>query len=125
MTSWQQTPQDLMNTALAMAGQAQADGDHPYGAVIISASGQLAERNRVVTTTDHTAHSEIMAIRTAALTGGLEGTAGATLVTSYEPCPMCLGAIVEAGIARLVIGGRRTRGRERRGGSRGRAPPGN
>jgi tRNA(adenine34) deaminase len=107
MPSLEQTPQQLMSTALAMATEAQAAGDHPYGAVIIAAPGTLAERNRVVSTTDPTAHSETMAIRTAALTWGLGSTEGATLVTSYEPCPMCLGAIVEAGISRLVIGVRR------------------
>ncbi|WP_157749428.1 nucleoside deaminase [Jatrophihabitans sp. GAS493] len=101
---------ELMGQALEQAREALAAGDHPYGAVIVSAAGTLAERNRVVTTTDPTAHSETMAIRTAAAQWGLTSTHGATMFTSFEPCPMCLGAIAESGITRLVIGGRRVLG---------------
>jgi tRNA(Arg) A34 adenosine deaminase TadA len=100
----------LMARALELAREALASGDHPYGSVIVGARaelGELGERNRVVSTTDPTAHSETMTVRAAARLWGLDGLAGSTLVTSYEPCPMCLGAILEAGVARLVIGVRR------------------
>jgi tRNA(adenine34) deaminase len=97
----------LMTRALDLAREALASGDHPYGSVIVGADGVLGERNRVVSTSDPTAHSETMAIRSAARAWGLAGVAGSTLVTTYEPCPMCLGAILEAGVARLVIGVRR------------------
>jgi tRNA(adenine34) deaminase len=99
----------LMAQALDLAREALANGDHPYGSVIVG-QAVLGERNRVVTTSDPTAHSETMAIRSAARAWGLAGVAGATLVTTYEPCPMCLGAILEAGVCRLVIGVRRTAG---------------
>jgi tRNA(adenine34) deaminase len=101
---------EQMRDALTMARQAQQAGDHPYGAVIVSGSGTVAERNRVVTTSDPTAHSEVMAIRTAASRWGSDSLGGATMVTSFEPCPMCLGAIMEAGIRSLHIGARRTVG---------------
>jgi tRNA(adenine34) deaminase len=100
----------LMGEALAMSKEAVAAGDEPYGAVVVSESGTVADRNRVVTANDPTAHSEVMAIRGAALAWGSGVLAGSTMVTSFEPCPMCLGAILEAGITRLVIGTRRTVG---------------
>jgi tRNA(adenine34) deaminase len=108
---------ELLRTALEQARAAQRAGDHPYGSVVVAAAGRgapsgavLAERNRVESTPDPSAHSEVMALRAGALAWGLGGLAGATLVTSFEPCPMCLGAILEAGVARLVIGGRRVVG---------------
>ncbi len=73
-------------------------GDHPYGAVIVTGQGTITERNRVESTPDPTAHSEVMAVRTAAIQWGLPALAGATLVTSFEPCPMCCAAILEAGV---------------------------
>jgi tRNA(adenine34) deaminase len=101
---------ELLRAALEMAREAQQAGDHPYGSVVVGAAGTIPERNRVESTPDPSAHSEVMALRTAALAWGLAGLAGSTLVTSFEPCPMCLGAILEAGVARLVIGGRRVVG---------------
>lgn len=99
-----------MLRCLELAATSSQQGDHPYGAVLISAMGEtVEERNRVVTTSDPTAHAETMAIRVAAKQWGLD-LAGAILVASYEPCPMCCGAILEAGIVTIVIGQRRTIG---------------
>jgi tRNA(adenine34) deaminase len=101
---------ELLRVALEQAREAERAGDHPYGAVIITGQGTIAERNRVESTPDPTAHSEVMAVRTAARQWGLPALAGATLITSFEPCPMCCAAILEAGVTRLVIGARRTVG---------------
>lgn len=101
---------ELMREALLMAFEARAAGDHPYGAVIVTPAGTVIDRNRVVSTSDPTAHSEVTAIRQAASQWGLESLRGSLMVTSFEPCPMCLGAILEAGVGKLVIGLRRTVG---------------
>jgi tRNA(adenine34) deaminase len=101
---------DQLRLALEAAREAQGAGDHPYGSVLVTAAGTLAERNRVESTPDPSAHSELMALRTAAGRWGLANLAGSTLFTSFEPCPMCLGVILEAGVGRLVIGGRRVVG---------------
>jgi tRNA(Arg) A34 adenosine deaminase TadA len=98
---------ELLRVTLEQAREAGRAGDHPFGALVISGPGTVIERNRVVSTPDPTAHSEVMALRTAALEWGLSSLAGSTLVTSFEPCPMCCGAILEAGVGRLVIGARR------------------
>ncbi len=101
---------DAVTRSLELAATAAAEGDHPYGAILIATDGRIVEeRNRVVTTSDPSAHAEMVAIRVAARACGL-GLSGATMVASYEPCPMCCGAILEAGIAVLVIGQRRTVG---------------
>jgi tRNA(adenine34) deaminase len=97
----------LMSRALDLAREAGDAGDHPYGTVLVTSLGTVAERNRVVSTNDLTAHSETMAIRAATAAWGLAAPSGGVLVTSYEPCPMCLGAILEAGIGELVIALRR------------------
>lgn len=104
------TDRDDLLEALAQARIADAVGDHPYGSVIHTAHGSLSERNRVESTPDPTAHSEVMALRAAALKWGLGSVHGSTLLTSYEPCPMCCSAILNAGVSRLVIGARRTLG---------------
>ena len=101
---------ESLRVALEQAREAGRAGDHPYGAVIVTGQGTLAERNRVESERDPTAHSEVMAVRAAARQWGLAALAGATLITSFEPCPMCCGAILEAGVGRLVIGARRTVG---------------
>ena len=103
-------PATMMDLALDMARAALEAGDHPYGAVLVGATGHVAERNRVVSTSDPTAHAETMAIRTAAAGWGLPALAGSALYASFEPCPMCFGAILEAGVTTLVIGARRTVG---------------
>ncbi|MFE4424093.1 nucleoside deaminase [Streptomyces sp. NPDC056817] len=100
---------DHMKSALEQAAIARDVGDHPYGSVLVGPRGVIAERNRVVSTSDPTAHSEVMAIRVGAKEWGLD-LSEATLVTSYEPCPLCCGAMVEAGIRRVVVGQRRTVG---------------
>ena len=98
---------ELMGQALRLAREALAAGDHPYGAVLVTTHGSMEERNLVVSGSDPTAHSEVMAIRSAAKAWGLDSLRSSLLVTSFEPCPMCCGAILEAGVAEIVIGGRR------------------
>ncbi|HEY3971791.1 MAG TPA: nucleoside deaminase [Candidatus Sulfotelmatobacter sp.] len=77
----------------------------PFGAVIVKNGSVVAEgANRVTTTNDPTAHAEIVAIREAcAKVGGFE-LRDCEIYTSCEPCPMCLGAIYWARIARVYFG---------------------
>jgi tRNA(adenine34) deaminase len=102
--------EEPMQIALAMAAEARDAGDDPFGAVLLTSGGVLPERNRVVTTSDPTAHSEVMAIRSASAKWGLGSIVGSTLVTSFEPCPMCFGAVLVAGVSHLVIAARRVIG---------------
>ncbi|MCE4027633.1 MULTISPECIES: nucleoside deaminase [unclassified Microbacterium] len=91
-----------MRTALDQARVAEAAGDHPYGSVIAGPRGAIVARNQVESTQDVTAHAELAAVRAATAAWGLD-LSGSTLITSFEPCAMCAGAILNAGIRHLVI----------------------
>ncbi|MFT4190969.1 MAG: nucleoside deaminase [Comamonas sp.] len=92
--------------AIALADQARARGNRPFGSVIVSAAGEvLAEAwNRNGETGDCTAHAETEAIRQASPRHSRETLATATLYASGEPCVMCAGAIYWSNIRRVVFG---------------------
>jgi len=71
-------------------------------------SWPVARSSRAATTSetdnDPSAHAEIVALREAARVSGNYRLTDATLYVTLEPCAMCMGAIVQARIARLVFG---------------------
>lgn len=96
---------DWMEIALGEARRAGANGEVPVGAVLVR-DGEILGRgcNGPVAAHDPTAHAEIMALREAAATVGNYRLPNTTLYVTLEPCPMCIGAIVHARVARLVFG---------------------
>jgi guanine deaminase len=77
----------------------------PFGAVIVKDGAIVAEGvNRVTATNDPTAHAEVVAIRAACGKLGAFTLKDCDIYTSCEPCPMCLGAIYWAHIARIYFG---------------------
>jgi tRNA(Arg) A34 adenosine deaminase TadA len=77
----------------------------PFGAVIVKNGSIVAEGvNRVTSSNDPTAHAEVVAIREACGKLGLFELKGCELYSSCEPCPMCLGAIYWARLARVYFG---------------------
>ena len=89
-----------MRMALAEA----AKGDFPFGAVIVRDGKSVAAgRNIGLSTNDPTAHGEMVAIRRFVASHPAAELKGATLYTSGEPCPMCMGAIIWCGIGRVVF----------------------
>jgi tRNA(adenine34) deaminase len=97
----------FMQSALDEARRAQDEGEVPVGAVVV-ARGQIvgAGHNQPIAMYDPTAHAEIVAIREAALALGTYRLIDTTLYVTLEPCVMCVGAIVNARIARVVYGAR-------------------
>jgi tRNA(Arg) A34 adenosine deaminase TadA len=90
---------------MRIALEEAARGDYPFGAVIVRNSEVLARgRNLGKQERDPTAHGEMVAIRRFLAEHGPEKLKGTTLYTSGESCPMCMGAIVWCGIARVVFG---------------------
>jgi tRNA(Arg) A34 adenosine deaminase TadA len=89
---------------IELAASARAAGNHPFGSLLVDASGLsvLEAENTVVTGRDITGHAELNLVRGASVELGDEALQGATLYTSTEPCAMCAGAIYWAGIARVV-----------------------
>ncbi len=81
-----------------------ACGDLPFGAVIVS-NGAIVARghNQGVRLNDPTAHGEMMAIRDFISRHPAEHLQSATIYTTGEPCPMCMGALLWCGISRLVF----------------------
>ena len=77
----------------------------PFGAVVVKDGEIIAEGvNAVTSTNDPTAHAEIAAIRAACAELGIFELRGCELYSSCEPCPMCLGAIYWARLARVYFG---------------------
>jgi tRNA(Arg) A34 adenosine deaminase TadA len=95
----------FMRQALAEARKAAAAGEVPVGAVIVR-DGRVVARgaNRPVRDSDPTAHAEITALRRAAKKAANYRLPDCDLYVTIEPCAMCLGAIVQARIRRVVYG---------------------
>ena len=99
-----------MRRAIELAGEAEAAGDVPIGAVLVCGERVFEARNEKERRPDPTAHAEILAIRAAAEALGVWRLPNATLYVTKEPCAMCAGAIVAARIERLVFGCRDPKG---------------
>ncbi len=92
-----------MRHAIRLAQAAQAAGEVPVGAVIVQEGALLAEGwNRPISTSDPTAHAEMIALRAAAQTIGNYRLLDTTLYVTLEPCAMCASAMVHARVKRLV-----------------------
>jgi tRNA(adenine34) deaminase len=96
---------DFMRLALEQANGAQAAGEVPVGAVLVSGDQVIASgANRPIAANDPTAHAEIEALRCGGRTLGSYRLTDTTLYVTLEPCPMCAMAIVHARVRRLVFG---------------------
>ena len=96
---------DGMQAALRQAQLASEAGEAPVGAVLVAQGDIVAQgHNRTVTDHDPSGHAEIVVLRAAGQSLGNHRLADATLYVTLEPCAMCVGAIVQARIARVVFG---------------------
>ena len=94
-----------MHEGLKLAREAQMAGEVPVGAVVVCKEKIIAcARNERETSGDPTAHAEVLALRRAAEALGTRRLEGCTLYVTLEPCPMCAGAIVMAGIDAVFFG---------------------
>jgi len=99
----------FMRMALDEAARGKAEGNVAVGSVITQGDAVVARgRNLVTSTFDVTAHAETVALREAGRTLQRVDFSGCVLYTTFEPCPMCCGAILAGGINTLVMGGRPT-----------------
>jgi tRNA(adenine34) deaminase len=97
----------FMQRALILAAHAQAQGEIPVGAILAQGETVIGEGwNQPVSTSDPTAHAEILALRQGALRLKNYRLGGTTLYATLEPCVMCAGAIVSARVERLVFAAR-------------------
>ena len=94
-----------MLEALQLARQAEAHDEVPVGAVVVK-DNEIVGRgyNQPISSSDPSAHAEIVAMRDAAQHLKNYRLVGCTLYVTIEPCTMCAGAMVHARIKRLVYG---------------------
>ena len=94
-----------MQAAIRQAELAAALGEVPVGAIVtIRGETVAAAHNRTVVDHDPSGHAEILALRSAGAAASNHRLTGATLYVTLEPCAMCVGALVQARIARVVFG---------------------
>ncbi|MEM9952532.1 MAG: nucleoside deaminase [Chloroflexota bacterium] len=95
---------NFIRECIRLAEQAKANGNHPFGSVLVH-DGEIILRaqNGVNTYNDLGHHPESIIARTAASKYDPEFLADCTLYTSTEPCAMCTGAIYWSGIGRVVF----------------------
>jgi tRNA(adenine34) deaminase len=96
---------ELMQRALALARKAWEKNEVPVGALVVHDGEVIGEGwNQPIGTHDPTAHAEVVALRAAALYRENYRLTGSTLYVTLEPCSMCLGAAINARVARVVFG---------------------
>jgi tRNA(adenine34) deaminase len=95
-----------MGLALAQARVGLAAGEVPVGAVLVGEQGEILAQthNQPISLSDPTAHAEILAVRERARLVGNYRLPGLSLYVTMEPCIMCLGALLQARLRRLVFG---------------------
>ena len=101
-----------MRQALDQAQNAWLVGEVPVGAVILKDDADGVPQvvatgyNRPITTTDPTAHAELVALRHAAQLLDNYRLPDCTIVVTLEPCAMCAMALIHARFKRVVFGAR-------------------
>ena len=92
----------FMELAIQEAKAALANGDYPYGAVLVRDQHVIGlGRNRMNSHNDPTSHAEIEVLRAAGLQ---ESYAGTVMYASAFPCIMCAGPIVMLGVPKIIVG---------------------
>jgi tRNA(Arg) A34 adenosine deaminase TadA len=100
------TPHEVfIRESYALARDAVAQGNHPFGALLVH-EGVVVLRagNTVTTQRDCTCHAELNLVSRGCRELAPEVLAACTLYTSTEPCAMCSGAIAWARIRAVVYG---------------------
>lgn len=97
------TDRAWLEQVVALAVDNVTAGGGPFAALVVLDGGVLARGvNRVTRDNDATAHAEVLAIRAACRRLEHFRLPGCQLISSCEPCPMCLGAALWARVERVV-----------------------
>lgn len=101
------THEDYMREAMKEADQAVADGNAPFGVVVVdNTTGEIiaCDHDRVNEYCDPTAHGEINAIRNLCKKLHTLSLKHTTFYTTSEPCPTCLTAMIKAKVSKVYFG---------------------
>ncbi len=94
-----------MKKALALAREAFNQDEVPVGAVLVKNNCVLAAaHNATINHHDLTAHAEMLVLKKASRGVNMYQLQDATLYVTLEPCMMCLGALIQTKIQRVVFG---------------------
>lgn len=101
-----------MKAALKCAQKAFDEGEVPIGAVVVYGGKVIARgHNRRTRRQIATAHAEIEAIEKACKKLGSWRIPDCELYVTLEPCPMCMGAALNARIKKIYFGAPEDKGR--------------
>ena len=97
--------EQFTEAALEQARLGLAAGEVPIGAVLV-VDGRIVARgfNQPITSSDPTAHAEMLVLREAARIGGNYRLTDAEVYVTLEPCLMCVGALVHARVREVIFG---------------------
>ncbi|MGW7412557.1 nucleoside deaminase [Streptomyces sp. NPDC054863] len=93
-----------MDEAIGLATTSVQNGGGPFGA-LVAKDGEIVAlgNNQVTANLDPTAHAEVSAMRAACQKLNTFSLEGCVLITSCEPCPMCLSSALWARVDRIVF----------------------
>ena len=92
-----------LRAAIEEGERAARDGNTPYGAVLVAPDGTVAAtgRNQTVEQHDPSSHAELNAVRHACRQLGTLTLPGYRMYASGQPCPMCMTAMIQVGLAEV------------------------
>ena len=97
----------FIRLAIDEADKGGAEGNSAVGSIIVENNTVIGVgRNLVGASNDPTAHAETVALRETAAALGRSDISRCALYTTFQPCPMCSGAIMVSGISTVVMGAR-------------------
>jgi tRNA(Arg) A34 adenosine deaminase TadA len=103
-TRIQELERSWLDEAISLATASVANGGGPFGALVAKDGKVVAiGNNKVTSTLDPTAHAEVSALRAACKQLDAFSLEGCVLVTSCEPCPMCLSSALWARVDRIIF----------------------
>ena len=94
----------FMAEAIAEARRGGEEGEAPVGAVAVLDDAMIArDHDRMALERDPTAHAVLLTLQAAARKLESRRLPEVTIFTTHEPCAMCVGALMEAGVHALVF----------------------
>ncbi len=99
------TDEDRMRLCLDLARGSAQGGEVPVGALVAIGEDVVGVGgNRSIGAHDPTAHAEVVALRAACERVGNYRLVDAEVFVTMEPCLMCVGALLQARVKRVVYG---------------------
>ena len=104
MNDFSEHDRKYMQLALKQAQLAADSNEVPVGAILAIDNKVIAQdHNRTIMNFDPAAHAEVLVLRQAATMQRNHRLLNSTLYVTLEPCLMCVGAMIQARIERLVF----------------------